>query len=79
MKMSYKVFANGLCVYAAIERDHLNYVIKLNIKLKQKNNKQIEDLLEDYLIGDEDNKEAEKKVKELNFLAVTLIQEDSCI
>uniref|UniRef100_A0A0K0F1G1 Inositol-pentakisphosphate 2-kinase n=1 Tax=Strongyloides venezuelensis TaxID=75913 RepID=A0A0K0F1G1_STRVS len=62
MKMSYKVFANGLCVYAAIERDHLNYVIKLNIKLKQKNNKQIEDLLEDYLIGDEDNEEAAKKI-----------------
>uniref|UniRef100_A0A0N5CA29 Helitron_like_N domain-containing protein n=1 Tax=Strongyloides papillosus TaxID=174720 RepID=A0A0N5CA29_STREA len=46
--------------YTAIERDRLNYVIKLNKELKQKNNKQIEDLLEDYLIGDEDNEEAAK-------------------
>uniref|UniRef100_A0A0N5BRE0 Peptidase C76 domain-containing protein n=1 Tax=Strongyloides papillosus TaxID=174720 RepID=A0A0N5BRE0_STREA len=65
--------------YTAIERDRLNYVIKLNKELKQKNNKQIEDLLEDYLIGDEDNEEAAKKVRELNFLAVTLVQEDLCI
>uniref|UniRef100_A0A0K0FSF0 Helitron_like_N domain-containing protein n=1 Tax=Strongyloides venezuelensis TaxID=75913 RepID=A0A0K0FSF0_STRVS len=47
--------------YTAIERDRLNYVIKLNKELKQKINKQIEDLLEDYLIGDEDNKETAKK------------------
>uniref|UniRef100_A0A0N5CA63 Helitron_like_N domain-containing protein n=1 Tax=Strongyloides papillosus TaxID=174720 RepID=A0A0N5CA63_STREA len=47
--------------YTAIERDRLNYVIKLNKELKQKNNKHIEDLLEDYLIGDEDNEEAAKK------------------
>uniref|UniRef100_A0A0K0FED9 DUF4806 domain-containing protein n=1 Tax=Strongyloides venezuelensis TaxID=75913 RepID=A0A0K0FED9_STRVS len=58
--------------YTAIGRNCLNYFIKLNKELKQKNNKQIEDLLEDYLIDDEDNKEAVKKKKELNFLAVTL-------
>uniref|UniRef100_A0A0K0FGK6 Uncharacterized protein n=1 Tax=Strongyloides venezuelensis TaxID=75913 RepID=A0A0K0FGK6_STRVS len=65
--------------YTAIKRNRLNYVIRLNKELKQRNNKQIEDLLKDYLIGDKDNKEAPKKVKELNFLAVTLVQEDSCI
>uniref|UniRef100_A0A0K0FS15 ATP-dependent DNA helicase n=1 Tax=Strongyloides venezuelensis TaxID=75913 RepID=A0A0K0FS15_STRVS len=38
---------------------------KLNKELKQKNNKQIEDLLEDYLIDDEDNEEAAKKSKRI--------------
>uniref|UniRef100_A0A0K0F166 Helitron_like_N domain-containing protein n=1 Tax=Strongyloides venezuelensis TaxID=75913 RepID=A0A0K0F166_STRVS len=48
--------------YTAIKRDCLNYVIKLNKDLKQKNNnKQIKDLLEDYLIDEEDNKEVAKR------------------
>uniref|UniRef100_A0A0K0FGK7 Helitron_like_N domain-containing protein n=1 Tax=Strongyloides venezuelensis TaxID=75913 RepID=A0A0K0FGK7_STRVS len=37
----------------------------LNKELKQKINKQIEDLLEDYLIDDEDNEEAAKKSKRI--------------
>uniref|UniRef100_A0A0K0F1U7 Helitron_like_N domain-containing protein n=1 Tax=Strongyloides venezuelensis TaxID=75913 RepID=A0A0K0F1U7_STRVS len=55
--------------YTAIERDRLNYVIKLNKELKQKNNKQIEDLLEDYLIGDEDNEEAAKKSERIKLFS----------
>uniref|UniRef100_A0A0K0FEG4 Helitron_like_N domain-containing protein n=1 Tax=Strongyloides venezuelensis TaxID=75913 RepID=A0A0K0FEG4_STRVS len=42
---------------------------KLNKELKQKNNKQIEDLLEDYLIGDEDNEEAAKKSERIKLFS----------
>uniref|UniRef100_A0A0K0FRE5 Helitron_like_N domain-containing protein n=1 Tax=Strongyloides venezuelensis TaxID=75913 RepID=A0A0K0FRE5_STRVS len=56
-------------IYTAIERDCLNYAIKLNKKLKQKNNKQIENLLEDYLIGDEDNEKAAKKSERIKLFS----------
>uniref|UniRef100_A0A0K0FZ87 Helitron_like_N domain-containing protein n=1 Tax=Strongyloides venezuelensis TaxID=75913 RepID=A0A0K0FZ87_STRVS len=41
------------------EKKHIKNI--LNKYLKQKNNKQIKDFLEDYLISDENNKEAAKK------------------